>query len=340
MDRRRHLCWLGGLLAASALPWSAPSVAQDSLLIRVNLPGPRSLPFLPLELIRPLGLERKANARLHLRYFTSGILALEDMLAGNANFAAHGFPVLPGMHKKGKPALAIASIAGTEAALGMLVRSDLAGKIKHVSDLKFHSIGVSTGSVNSKTYQQMIAEQMLSESGVAPGEVRWVPTAQNWESIKSVLTSRSADAIFCEEPFATRAADLGLARFLFQAKDTKASKALAGGGPLRAVISIRAGSRHLDEEAETLVGMLQQSLAWMSAAKPQAIVDQLTIADASERKELPHVLERYRGIFSHDASFSAAAVEATASFLTATGTIASSATIAEVINNRWVGRRP
>ncbi len=244
------------------------------------------------------------------------------------------------MHKKGKPAVAIASIAGTEAALAMLVRSDLAGKIKRVSDLRFHSIGVSTGSVNSKTYQQMVAEQILGESGVAIKEIRWVPTAQNWESIKSVLTSKSADAIFCEEPFATRAAESGLARFLFEAKDTKASKALASGGPLRAVISMRAGTARQDEEARVLVSMLQQSLAWMAKATPQAIVDKLNIADANERKELLRVLKRYSGIFSHDASFSATAVEASARFLTATGAITDSAAIAEVINDRWVGRRP
>ena len=339
MDRRKHLRWLGSMLAATALPWAARVGASESLAIRVNLPGPHSLPFLPLELIRPLGLEREANAHLQLRYFTSGVQALEDMLAGNANFAAHGFSILPGMREKGKEAVAIASLGGTEAALVMLVRSDLAGKIKRVSDLRFHSIGASTGSVNSKTYQQMVAEQMLGQHGIPRNEVRWVPTSQNWESIKSVLISKSVDALFCEEPFATRAAENGLANFLFEAKEHKTHKTLSGSEPLRAVISIASGVGAVsqDDQARTLTSMLQRSLAWIFKATPQAIIDKLDIDNVNERKELLHVLERYRGFFGRDASFSDAAVAATAAFLEAGG--AQATTMADLINDRWVGRR-
>lgn len=51
-------------------------------LIRINIPGPRSLPFLPVELIPVLGIDRGMNVELIIRYFPSGV-ALEDMLAGN-----------------------------------------------------------------------------------------------------------------------------------------------------------------------------------------------------------------------------------------------------------------
>jgi NitT/TauT family transport system substrate-binding protein len=338
MDRRCHLKRIAGLLAAAALPWPVRAVAKEPVLVRVNLPGPRSLPFLPLELIGPLGIDRELGALLNLRYFTSGVLAFDDMMAGNAPFAGHGFPILPGMRKKGKPALAIASIAGSAAALAVLVRADLAGKIKRVADLRFRSIGVSSGSVNSKTYLQLVGEQVLTDHGVAPGDVRWVQTAQNWDSIRSVLASKSADAVLCEEPFASRAVSAGLARFLFSTQDLKKSHSNIGGDHLRAVVSRNPALPGHEEEARVLVQMLQRSLQWLSKAKPAEIVAKLTLDDPAESKELLNVLAKYAGIFSRDGRFSAETIAGTAAMLQKMGTIDQAADLEAVIDSQWVGR--
>ncbi len=99
----RRRSFLGGAAAAMLVPLVRPIHAADSpLLIRINLPGPRSLPFLPLELIPLLGIDRDFGATFSLRYFTSGVLAFEDMMAGNAPFSGHGFFILSGMRKKGQ----------------------------------------------------------------------------------------------------------------------------------------------------------------------------------------------------------------------------------------------
>ena len=111
MERGRRDCmrWMSagllGLLGTS----TGFGADAGSRLIRINLPGPRSLPFLPLELIPRLGFDRELGVRLQLRYMTSGVLAAEDMLAGNAGFAAHGFPILTTLRAKGKSAVAVAA---------------------------------------------------------------------------------------------------------------------------------------------------------------------------------------------------------------------------------------
>ena len=337
MDRRTHLRWLARLLAAAALPSTGRAEAGQPVLVRLNIPGPRSLPFLPIELITPLGIDRDLGATLKLRYFTSGVLAFEDMVAGNAHFAGHGFAILPGMRKKGKSAVAIASIAGGAAALALLVRIDLAGKIKRVADLRSRSIGASSGSVSSKTYLQMVGEQVLADHGVAGSDVRWVQTAQNWESVRSALASKSVDAVLCEEPFATRAVAAGLARFLYSANDMAQSKSLIGGAHLRAVISTPSETPGPDEQARLLVQMVQRSLQWMASTKPQDIVSKLPLDDATERNELLTILLRYPAIFSRDGRFPAATIAATTSLLQALGNIEGAGEVERLIDPRWVG---
>lgn len=340
MDRRIILKQIAAGLSAG-LTASGSVWAVNSVPIRLNLPGPQSLPFLPLELIPRLGFDLAAGSPLQLRYFASGVLALEDMLAGNAHFSAHGFSVLPGMRHKGKPAVAIARLSGQEAPAALLARVDLPTKPTGVSDLASLSIGVSSGTVSSKTYLQMVGEQILKVNGVPAGAVRWVPMAQNWESVKGALVSKSVDAILSEEPFATRAIDEGLARPLFRMNTPKDLAQLPGSGHLRAVVTAApANLTALAESGTRLLRMLDQSLSYIKQHKPEEIVEMLGIQDTSERRELVAILGQYKGLFPSDAGFSAEALQSTAVFLHAIGAMASPdpAGLAPLIDDRWTGR--
>lgn len=92
--RRRFMLALAGLLSGTLpSPVTLRAAGNETHpLIRLNLPGPGSLAFLPLEQITTLGFVREMGARLLLRYHPSGIRALEDMLDGNADFCCPGLP--------------------------------------------------------------------------------------------------------------------------------------------------------------------------------------------------------------------------------------------------------
>jgi NitT/TauT family transport system substrate-binding protein len=339
MDRRiilKHIA--AGLSAGLTATHSAR--AEDSAPIRINLPGPQSLPFLPLELIPRLGFDRVAGSPLQLRYFASGVLALEDMLAGNAHFSAHGFSVLPGMHQKGKYAVAVARLSGQQAPAALLARVGLPSKPTRVSDLASLSIGVSSGTVSSKTYLQMLGEQILKVNGVATGAVRWVPMAQNWESVKGALVSKSIDAILSEEPFATRAINAGLARPLFRMNNPKDLAQLPGSGHLRAVVTTATANMvALAESGTRLLRMIGQSLDYIKHHTPTEIVDLLGVSDASGRREWVAIIGQYKGLFPSDPRFSTAALQSTAVFLHAIGAMASPdpSGLAILIDDRWTG---
>lgn len=341
MERGRRDCvrWMSagllGLLGASSIR----AAESGPRLIRLNLPGPRSLPFLPLELIPRLGFDRELGFRLQLRYFNSGVLAAEDMLAGNAGFAAHGFTILATLRAKGKPAVAVAALSDRDTPRALLVRADLARRIKRVEDLRGASIGVSHGSVNTKTYLHMLGEQVLGLHGVAASDVRWVPMAQNWDSVRSVLVSRSADAVLCAEPFVSRAVDAGLARVLLHFNELEGLRRMPGERHLRAVISApQAGIGNAEREGRALLQMLGKVLAWMATADSGRIVAQLGIEEAAERAELVRLLSRYPDLFPRDPRFDPAAVADTGTLLVAIGLLEQTAAVGGLIDERWSGR--
>jgi NitT/TauT family transport system substrate-binding protein len=221
------------------------------------------------------------------------------------------------------------------------VRADLPSKPKRVSDLVSLSIGVSSGTVGSKTYLQMIGEQILKANGVAADAVRWVPMAQNWESVKGALVSKSVDAVLSEEPFASRAIDAGLARPLFRMNNPKDLAQLPGSGHLRAVVTAAPASlTALAESGARLLRMIDQSLDYITHQAPAKIVDVLGVSEASGRRELAAILGLHKGLFPRDSRFSATTLQSTGGFLHAIGAVVSPdpAGLAMLIDDRWTGR--
>lgn len=314
------------LKALSALPLAALSgtATADAALkpIRINIPGPHSLPFLPIELIPILGIDRSMGAQLIIRYFPSGVRALEDMLAGNAHFSAQGFTVLHAFQVKGKKVQALAPLSGQVPPYGIVVASELRKQIRSVIDLKGRSIGVSVGNVTSKTYLQQVAEVFLSANGIKSSEVRWVPTAQNWEGQFGALSSGSVDAVFCEEPFMSGLTRKKAGFVLSDFSDPRVMAKIPGAEHLRAALTTSAENLVNDaQNAETMVRMLKLSLEWMAKADAREIADRLDLQDKDEKLELIDVLTHHRGMFASDVRFSRRQVEATAQFMRAAGVL-------------------
>lgn len=176
--------FVAGLLSLPLAGVHGSGRAQPAPLksIRLNIPGPGAMPFTPVELISRLGMDRALGAELLIRYFPSGVQGVEDLLAGNADFAGLGFAVLPKLLAKGQNVVAIAPLSGATPPFSVIVHASLRGKLRSIADLKGHSVGVSVGSAKAKSYLQSMAELLLASGGVQPDQVRWVGTAQNVEA--------------------------------------------------------------------------------------------------------------------------------------------------------------
>jgi NitT/TauT family transport system substrate-binding protein len=311
-------------------------------VIRLNLPGPGSLAFLPLELIPVLGFDYEMGARLLLRYHPSGIRALEDVMVGNADFAALGFPTLPVMHARGKDAVAIAPISGVQHTFHLVVRKDLAPQITRIRDLKGRTIGVSTGSPSSKTYMQMFTEILLGAHGIGAHQVRWLPTGQNWESASGAFISRAADAVFCEQPFPNRLIRSGLGVSIADLDDPQLQALVPGIDAQRSVI---ATARTLINQpdgqgkSDQLVRMLRRALVWLQSSPPETVARHAVVRSAEERQDIAAILKKTPRIYSTDARFITRQIEATDQFLRAAHADMKLAPAADFVLDRWAGQK-
>jgi len=340
-SRRSALKALAGLAALPCLPraWAAEHGQQ---VIRINIPGPRALIFMPIELISPLGIDRDLGVQLSIRYFPSGVRALEDALAGNAHFAGLGFSVLPVLASKGQKVLAVAPLSGKTPPYALVVRKDLAGKIRKVGDLKGRSIGVPVGSVASKTYLNMLAEVVLSSYGVKPSEVRWVPNAQNSDAIFGALAGQAVDAVFCEGDFISDLVRRDAGRVLLDLNAPMAMARIPGLAHTRSVVAASAESvQENPQRTELMVQMVQRVLVWMDTATPEAIARKLGVADEHERRELIATLVRFPGMFSSDGRFSRKQVGETVNFLQAANVpLQADLDVHSLVSYRWSGSKP
>ncbi len=335
--------FVGGVLGLPLWGWSGRGGAQEAALrpVRINVPGPGALPFMPVELMSRLGMDRLLGMELLIRYFPSGSQGLDDMHGGNAEFAAVGFAVVPKMRSLGKDVAAIAPMGGKTPPYAVVVHHSLRGKVRSLADLKGRSIGVSVGITQVKTYLQTVAELLLKGHGVQPGEVRWVGTAQNIDGQVGALAGHVVDAVFCEEPFPSALVRRKLGFVLADLGDAKLAKRVPGVGHLRTCIATTDTLIRQDQVlAQRMVEMLRRTLAWMHNHKPDAIIARLDIADAQERRDRVAALTRSPSMFSPDVRFSRAQLEATRAFLRASGdSTAAAFAMQKVVNDTWAGSR-
>lgn len=339
MDRRSMLHFMAVSALFSGLrAYAAPEAG--STMIRVNIPGPNMLPYLPIELIPRLGIDRALGAQLAIRYLPSGVLALDDVVAGNGDFAGVGFSVLPNFVAKGKPVAAVATLSSGVPPYSILIRPDLVKTVRKVDDLKGRSIGIPLGSLTSKTYLQTVLELWLSAHGVRSTDVRWVQTNQNLDGMYGGLTSGVVDAVFCEEPLAGTLVRKKVGKRLASLNDPRAPGRESWATHLRAVL---AAPREIIDihprRVELMVGMLQRSLKWIRSHKATEIVAKLGIQDAELSLDLAVPIKNMPDLYSLDGRFKPAEVEATHAFLDASGTpLPAGMAMRSLIADQWVNR--
>jgi NitT/TauT family transport system substrate-binding protein len=329
---------LKAMVAAWALAGSARALARSNT-IRINIPGPLLMPFFPIELIPRLGIDRTLGFNLGIRYHPTGVLALEDMLAGNADFAGTGFPILPRYLQQGRKVVAIGRISSGAPPYAIIVRADLAERIRSIEDLRGHTLGVPIGSATTKTYLQLVAELWVSSHGVARDQLRWAPITQTYEGVYGAMAGQTVDAVFCEEPYSASLVREGLGRMLASLNDPLYPVGMVGREHLRAVIATtpaRANAQPASMRAMTQ--MLNATLQWIHAATPAEMVEQLQIADADQRRDILDALTRLPLPYSPSGRFSGLELEATREFMQAVGIkLPDNTDIRDFIDDRWVG---
>lgn len=307
------------------------------------VPGPRTSVSLPLELAQRLGLDREANVALRLSFVGGGGVAIQEMRAGNAEFAVFGLPAMVRANLLGGAPLAALAAVDDLPLYTLVVRSDLRGSVRSVRDLAGRTLGVHGPSLQAATTSQQLVEYLLRRSGVALDHVKFVSAGQSWETQSSMLIARRADATMCDEPYATRMEAEGLAFKLFSTGNPVDTASVPGTGFLRAVLV--APKERIDaapQRAERLVHMLRLTLNWIASHSAEEFANVLEMKD-QERAALLAVAAAYPRQYSRDARFSTRQIADTEIFFRAVNADLpglSGLRIDDMLVDRWSGRKP
>jgi len=341
MHRRHALLSVVATAGAAAL--TAPARARTPRAAALAVPGPRNSVSLPLELAQRLGLDRDAGLPLRLSFVGGGGVAIQELRVRNVEFAVFGMPAMLRANLTGGPHMVALAAIDDLPLYTLVVRADLRGSIRRVRDLAGRTLGVHSNALQAKTTSHQLAEFLLRRNEVALDSVKFVAAGQSWETQSAAMRSRSVDASMCDEPFATRLQDEGLAFRIFSTGDPQDAAANPGTGFLRAVlVALKDEVDAAPERAAAAVRLVQRVLGWIASRPPEQFADALAMQGA-EREAMLAVARAYPRQYSRDGRFPAGQLAETEAFFRASNADLpqlAGLRLADMVFDRWAGRRP
>lgn len=327
----------------SSLMWLPSGFAAEPLMqLKVSVPGPRNLSYLPVDLIAKIGADRAEGAEVRLHYVGGGSVALQDVLLKNSDFAVAGVPAMLSQQAHGEKVVLLAAVNDLPVFV-LTVRADLKPQVKRIADLKGRTIGVNTSSMTSKTTSLLLAELLLKSEGVALDTVHIVPVGQSWNEQSSVLSSKTVDAIMGDEPFASRLRRENKAYFLMNLADPAAARKIPGAGFLHAALATRPEVlEHEPNKVAKMVAVVRRTLRWIATHTPEQIVEALEIRDSQEKASLRMALHTYQRLYSPDGRLSAKQLRETELFFLSTAGAnhdAQRIRLEPMVFDQWAGRK-
>ncbi|MBF0138187.1 MAG: ABC transporter substrate-binding protein [Magnetococcales bacterium] len=310
--------------------------------IKISVPGPRNLSYLPVDLIVPLGADRAEGLEVILTYTGGGGVALQQMANGTSDCAVAGMPAHLSLKARGGEIVTLAAV-NDDPLFVLMVHSDLAGIIRTPADLRGHVVGVNSSSVVSKTTSQQLAELILKNDGLDLQDVKIVPAGQSWQEQSTAIISHKVDAIMGDEPFASRLQDEGKVFFLVNLADPATTRRLPGGNFLHAALACRPDTvKREPEKIKRLVAVLRRVLTWITAHPPEQLVTLLGVDNQEERRSLTKALKKYPNMYSKDGKFSTRQIQETQTFFRNANSqdpAARALVVESMVEDRWAGRR-
>ncbi len=309
--------------------------------IVISTPGPRSLSFLPIDLIPKIGADREQGVALQIIYTGSGAASLRDLATRNTDFAIAGVPAAMSARLAGDDVMVIAPIDDAPIFV-LMVRTDLQDQVKSIADLKGRVIAVNASASSRDTASKQLARLLLEANGVSFDSVHIIPTGQNWHSVSALILSGTADAIVGNEPFASRLKAAGLVFFLANLAEPKTVQSIKGAHFLHAALLTRNETiAQTPEKVAKVVAMLQRSLDWLLHHTPEQVAETLGVTDPLERDSLILCLHKYPSAYSQNGRFSSAQLQETELFFhTSGGTSLPPLRLEDMVYDQWAGRSP
>lgn len=252
---------------------------------------------LPLNIAQQLDFFTPEGLAVTVQAYGSDALALQALRAGAADVCAVNFEQILRVPTERAAALQCFVLQSRSPQMALGVAPRWLPHFKSLADLRGRRLGVpELGSLSHAT-----ACVALSQAGVAPNEVSFVPVGEGASALAAVRGGR-VHAVCHGDPVMARLEQRGTVRIVVEARTLQGAQALLGGSlPGGCLVAPAAFLQKRAPQAQALANGIVRALKWLQIASPADLVKTLpTSALGNERNLYLSAFARARETLSPD----------------------------------------
>lgn len=266
INRRTFNLSLLGAAGALALPGglSAQTVEKPKLTLGVG--GKTLLYYLPLTIAERRGYFKEQGLDVEITDFGGGAKALQSLIGGSADIVTGAYEHTIRMQHKGQDVRALIEL-GRFPAIVIVVKKELAAKVKTAADLKGLKIGVTAPGSSTN----LLAQYAMVKAGLQPTDAAFIGVGTGAAAV-AAMKKGDIDAMSNLDPVISKLEADGDAVAIIDTRTEAGTRALFGG--TNPAACLYAKGDFIDKNPETcqrLVNAFKKALTWMAAAKAEEI---------------------------------------------------------------------
>ena len=254
------------LLGAATLPGTAFAQAVEKPKLTLGVGGKTLLYYLPLTIAERRGYFKEQGLEVEITDFGGGAKALQSLIGGSADIVTGAYEHTIRMQHKGQDVRALVEL-GRFPAIVILVKKELAGKVKTAADLKGLKIGVTAPGSSTN----LLAQYAMVKAGLQATDAAFIGVGTGAAAV-AAMKKGELDAMSNLDPVISKLESDGDAVVLIDTRTEAGTKALFGG--TNPAACLYAKGEFIDKNPETcqrLTNAFMKALKWIAAASPEDI---------------------------------------------------------------------
>ncbi|NNM71766.1 ABC transporter substrate-binding protein [Enterovirga aerilata] len=271
MERRSFLVGASALTLAGSLSersFAQGAGAPEKAKVTLGVGGKPLLYYLPLTIAERRGFFKEEGLDVEINDFGGGAKSLQALIGGSVDVVTGAYEHTIRMQAKGQEIQAVCEL-GRFPAIVIAVKTEKAGEIKTIADLKGRKVGVTApGSSTAITMQYA-----LVKAGLRPNDVAFIGVGGGAGAV-AAMQKGEIDAISHLDPVIAKLEGDGAIKVLIDTRTESGTKELFGGSNPAAVVYLKKDFIAANPNTtQRLVNAHVKALKWLASATPEQVAD-------------------------------------------------------------------
>lgn len=288
------------ILPTQNLKSLAATMSPEKEKVVLAVGGKTGILYLPLTVVEQKGFFTEEGLQVEIQDLQGGGKALQALVGGSADIVMGGYDHTIQMQARNKDITAIVLVSHYPGMV-LAVRSDLANRVKQISDLKGMKVGITAP--GSSTH--FLINYLLSQQGLKPTDISAIGIGLGNTAVAAV-EHKQVDALVGVEPTITVLDSRGLIKIMADTRTEEGTKAVYGGEyPFVVLYTHRDFIERYPETTQRVVNAMIKGLRWMQGKSPEDIAQVLPESYFAGDKNLYlEALAHSLAMFTTDGHFS------------------------------------